>query len=144
VKPASLQCPGRFLEVHRSIRTPCEPVWDLLVDTDRWSDWGPTVTGVDVPAQRICRHASGRVKTAVGLWLPFVVDIFEEGSRWSWKVAGIRATGHRIEKTPDRRCRLTFEVPLWAAPYAIVCWLAARRIERICRREFDPKKKRRQ
>ena len=34
---------------------PVDPsvAWDLLVDSSRWTEWGPSVTGVDVPGGRL-------------------------------------------------------------------------------------------
>ena len=71
------------------------------------------------------------MKTVVGIWLPFLITGYEEGSFWSWKVAGIPATGHRIEPNEDGSCQLTFTVPLLAAPYAYICKIALDRIAMI-------------
>jgi uncharacterized protein YndB with AHSA1/START domain len=111
---------------------PVEPsvVWDLLVDSSRWADWGPSVTEVDVPDVRLRARSTGRVRTLVGLWLPFAVTEFEDGRYWAWTVAGVPATTHTVEPTPGG-CRVTFGVPTPAAPYALVCRAALRRIERL-------------
>ena len=53
-----------------------------------------------------------------------------DGQYWSWHVFNIRATGHRIEIIDGKCCRLIFEVPFWAGPYAIICKVAADRIAR--------------
>jgi hypothetical protein len=50
-------------------------------------------------------------------------------------VAGIPATGHRVEALGPGRCRVVFEVPLLAAPYLAVCRLAAHRIRTILEEE---------
>ena len=105
-------------------------VWDLLVDTSRWSEWGPSVTKVDVPDVRLRAHSTGRVRTLVGLWLPFTVTDFEDGRTWAWTVAGVPATTHTVKPIPGG-CRVTFGVPTPAAPYALVCRAALRRIERF-------------
>jgi hypothetical protein len=62
--------------------------------------------------------------------LPFAISTFEPGARWSWRVAGVPATGHRVEPTSDG-CRIVFEVPIVAAPYAAVCRVALRRLARL-------------
>ncbi len=41
------------------------------------------------------------------------------------------ATGHRVERLGTERCRVVFEVPFWAAPHAVVCRPALRRIARL-------------
>jgi len=123
-----------LLGVSRIVEARQELVWDLLTDTRRWAEWGPSV----VEAQCITRHiraaSRGRVKTALGLWLPFVVTEFVPGLFWAWRVAGIPATGHRVAPLGETRTVVTFEVPVLAAPYLIVCRTALRRIAAIAER----------
>ncbi|WP_396612733.1 hypothetical protein ACH9L7_05525 [Haloferax sp. S1W] len=49
-------------------------------------------------------------------------------------MAGIPATGHRVRAVGVEQCEVTFEVPLYAAPYAAVCAVALRRIDTIVSR----------
>lgn len=71
----------------------------------------------------------GRIRTIGGVWLPF--EVGSDGTRrWTWRVAGVPATGHEVEPVGDGS-RVTFEVPLLAAPYAVVCWVALRRLDAI-------------
>jgi len=72
--------------------------------------------------------STGRVRTAVGVSLPFVVTDWELGHRWAWRVAGIPATGHRVEPLGADSCRAVIEVPLWAGAYAALCWVALGRL----------------
>ena len=65
--------------------------------------------------------------------LPYTVTAFEPGRYWSWSVAGIPATGHRIVPQGGG-CVVTFTVPWWAPAYLPVCALALRRIERLATR----------
>jgi uncharacterized protein YndB with AHSA1/START domain len=123
-----------MLRVSRTVAAPAARVWEALVDTRRWPQWGPSITAVDVPADRLHAGMRGRVRTALGAWLPFEVTEYVEGAAWRWRVAGVRATGHRVEARGPAACRLTFEVPVWAAPYAALCAVAARRIARMCER----------
>jgi hypothetical protein len=44
----------------------------------------------------------------------------EAEKRWTWRVARVPATGHRVDPLGDR-CRVSFEVPLVAAGYVPVC-----------------------
>jgi hypothetical protein len=104
-------------------------VWELLVETEHWPQWGPSVRDVELHGGRLTAGAEGRVRTAVGLWLPFRVSAFVEGRSWSWWVAGVPATTHQVEPVPGG-CRVAFGVPLVVAPYAAVCHEALRRIER--------------
>jgi len=117
----------------RHIEASGDRVWDLITDTRRWPLWGPSVRMVDCPQRYIDAGCSGRIRTPIGLWLPFRVTVFEPGIYWDWRVAGIRATGHRVERVGPARCRLAFTVPIWAAVYGPVCHLALLRIDRLLR-----------
>ena len=124
-----------MLETAVEIRASAAEAWRLLTDTSRWPEWGPSVSRVDSAEQYIGPGSSGRVQTVVGVWLPFRVTEFVAGQRWGWEVAGIPATGHRVEALGPDRCRVVFEVPLLAAPYLAVCRLAAQRIRTILEQE---------
>jgi len=96
-----------------------------------WSEWGPSIAEVYCKGRFITKGSKGKVKTAVGIWLPFIITGYEEGRFWSWNVAGIPATGHRVEPQEDGSCQLTFTVPLLAAPYVYICKIALNRIAGI-------------
>ncbi len=72
----------------------------------------------------------GKVRTVLGPALPYTVTAFEAGRYWSWSVAGIPATGHRVVPC-GAGCLVTFTVPWWAPAYLPVCALALRRMERL-------------
>ena len=110
-------------------------VWRLLTDTRQWPRWGPSVRAVDCPDRFVGPGSRGRVQTALGLWLPFQITDFEEDAAWSWVVAGIPATGHRVQAIDPDSCRLTFTVPSWAPFYLPVCAAAIRRIGRLAQRD---------
>jgi len=117
------------LEVSRVVAAEPRDAWALLTDTHRWTEWGPTVTGVVATDRFVRRGSRGRVRTPAGVWLPFeVTDCVS--FRWRWTVAGVRATGHRVEAL-DEGCRVVFEVPLSAWWYVPVCRAALRRIETL-------------
>ena len=107
----------------------------------RWPVWGPSITGVEPAAARpgpaagpgsggLAFCSRGKVRTVLGAALPYTVTAFEAGRYWSWSVAGIPATGHRVIPQ-DGGCLVTFTVPWWAPAYLPVCALALRRIERL-------------
>jgi hypothetical protein len=121
----------RFVEVFRVIAAPPEAVWDLITDTWRWKEWGPSIVDVRCSDRYIKTGSSGQVKTIIGIWLPFIISDYEHGRRWSWLIAGIQATGHRIESIGADHCRLIFEVPSLALPYALICILAESRIAKL-------------
>lgn len=106
-------------------------VWNLITDTTQWPRWGPTVKRVQFPERFIRKDSSGQMLTAFGIWLPFDIDEYEHACFWSWKVAAIKATGHRIQAIETGGCYLWFEVPMIAAPYALVCQMALGRIENL-------------
>lgn len=117
-----------FLSTTVEIAAPAERVWTILTDTRAWPDWGPSVRAVECEERFIEANSRGRVRTAVGIRLAFEVTGFVPGAYWAWRVAGIRATGHRVTPLDDQRCRLSFEVPKLAAPYLAVCRVAIGRI----------------
>jgi len=119
------------VKIGRLVNASPEAVWEIITDTEQWPEWGPSVREVWCSDRFIREGSKGRVRTAVGLWVPFVITHFEYGRHWSWKVFGVPATGHRIEDLRKTRCRLIFEVPVLAAPYAVVCRTALNRIARI-------------
>lgn len=123
------------METSVEIPAPAAAAWELLTDTSRWPQWGPSVSRVESAQQRIGPGSTGRVQTTIGVWLPFRITEFVAGQRWNWEVAGIPATGHRVESLGPDRCRVTFEVPLLAAPYLAVCRLALQRIRNILEEE---------
>lgn len=120
---------GRRLVVSRPVAAPAEEVWSLLVDTRRWPDWGPSVTAVECTDREIRAGSTGRVRTPLGVWLPFEVTTRAD-YRWTWRVAGIPAPGHRVEPR-DAGCVVAFDLHPLAAPYVPVCVVALRRISAL-------------
>lgn len=117
-----------MIQTHLEIPVPAAVAWRLLTDTEAWPLWGPSVLEVDAPMRRIGPGVRGRVRTALGVWLPFEVTRWEPGTRWDWRVAGISATAHVVAPIGPDRCRVTFLVPPWAPFYVPVCRLALRRL----------------
>ena len=116
---------GRFYD------SPVPIVWDLITDTLQWPQWGPSVRRVESADRFIRKGTRGRVLTAVGIWLPFVISEYINRSFWSWKVGSVKATGHRIRPAKNGGSYLWFEVPIIAAPYILVCRMALDRIEKL-------------
>ena len=119
------------IEVYRDMRVSCDKVWDIITDTTRWVEWGPSIMAVECHDRYIRKGSRGRVRTAIGLWVHYEITACDEGKYWSWRVFGIHATGHRVEQQGDDICRLIFEIPFLAVPYAYVCKTALKRIARI-------------
>ena len=116
---------GKFIQASPLI------VWDLITDTVQWPLWGPTVKKVRFPQRFIRKDSKGQVLTIFGIWLPFVITEYEHARFWSWNVASIKATGHRIQPIETGGCSLWFDVPMIAVPYSLVCQMALCRIEKI-------------
>ena len=114
--------------VERIIHAAPESGWDILTDTTQWPRWGPSVSSVSCSDRYIQKNASGRIWLPVGLSVPFRVTEYEHGTYWGWKVAGIRATGHRLIPYGDSTCKICFEMPVYWLPYSIVCHAALQRI----------------
>jgi hypothetical protein len=117
-------------DVSRGLAVPPAVAWRILTDTRTWPTWGPTVTEVIASDTTLTATTTGQVRSLVGPWVPFRVSAFDPGHRWAWHVAGIPATGHRVEPT-SAGCRVVFEVPVPVAAYAAVCHVALRRIARL-------------
>ena len=120
---------GLRLVISRLVDTNTDRAWEVFVDTRQWPEWGPSVTAVESPDRHIRNGTRGRIRIVGGLWLPFSITSMSR-YRWTWRVAGIRATGHHVVPL-DGRCRVAFEVPVLAAPYLLVCLLALLRIESL-------------
>jgi hypothetical protein len=128
---------GKHLKVARDIEAPADIVWDLITDTKKWMLWGPSISSVICPDAIIRLGSKGTIRTPLGLRLDFEVTEYIQGRCWYWHVSGIRATGHRVEALGPESCRLAFTVPVWAAPYWVVCWIALQRIQRLALREAE-------
>jgi len=115
------------------VAAPADDVWTLLVDVGHWPEWGPTVTGarLDHPGTRIRAGSTGAVRTPVGVWLPFAITEHDDAAHtWSWQVAGVAATSHRVEEIATG-CRVGFGVPWWAPAYLAVVEVGLRRVRAL-------------
>ncbi|MEO5899083.1 MAG: SRPBCC family protein [Ilumatobacteraceae bacterium] len=118
--------------VSRTVAAPAGVVWALLVDVDRWQEWGPSIRSAAVSGgSDFGLGTRGTVTTVVGVRLPFEVTGFEPGRAWSWRVAGVPATDHEVESVDAQHCRVRFGAPWIAAAYLVVCELALRRIDHL-------------
>jgi hypothetical protein len=117
-----------YIEISLVVGASPNRVWELLTDTFTWKDWGPSILAVQSSDRHIKKGSRGRIKTALRFWVPFEITDLETGKHWSWRIFGINATGHRLERLSENTCRLVFQVPLWAAPYLLVCKIALDRI----------------
>jgi hypothetical protein len=123
------------ISVSRHYQASPQAAWQLLTDTTLWPLWGPTVRGVRCSERFIRQGSQGKVLTPIGLWVPFLVTEYDDFRFWGWKVAGIRATGHRLIAYDDNFCRVVFELPLWFLPYTIVCSRAATNMAELLNRQ---------
>jgi len=103
-------------------------VWELFADTRRWPEWGPSVSDVRSEERYVREGLEGQVKVLGAAWVPFEVTTAAE-RRWTWAVAGIPATGHRVETVGPGRSRAVFELSPLAAGYVPVCQRALKRME---------------
>jgi len=120
------------VKVSRVIEAPPERAWTRLARYDAWTGWGISIREVRVDGDVVTSGDRGRVRTALGPWLPFEITEVVEGRSWSWRVAGVEATGHEVVPHRDG-CRVVFSAPWWAAPYAPVM----RRALAILARELE-------
>jgi len=120
---------GRRLEVSHVLSVPAADAWDALIDTTTWPDWSPIVLGVESTDRRIQTGTTGRVRLP-GVWVPFEITGCME-RRWSWRVTGIPAAGHRVDELNDERCRVAFELPLHQTGYTPVSLRALENLEAL-------------
>ena len=118
--------------VSRLIHCRIEDVWLVVTDTEKWERWGPSVSRVRSAQRYIGPASTGRIRTALGFWVSFAITDFQHLRYWSWRVGGLQATGHRLSAVDEQTSRLSFDLPWWAFPYAVVCLVALARIGRIC------------
>lgn len=126
------------MHVARTIDAPVDLVWRILVDTERWPQWGPSVVDVDYGQRWLEQGATGRVKTVLGVWLPFEVTVFEPLEYWFWNVAGMPATGHRLTTLSAQQSKLSFEFPALVFFYGLICNKALQNIDVLARTELRP------
>jgi hypothetical protein len=125
------------MHVAKMVDAPTDTVWKILIDTSLWPEWGPSISQVDFPERWIQKGVKGRVKTAIGIWVPFEITAFEAPVYWCWKVGGIPATGHRLKPQDPSHCKLIFEIPYGFFPYALICRRAAENIARLATRNLN-------
>jgi hypothetical protein len=130
-----LKMPARGLSACATAAAPADLAWNVLIDTSLWPRWGPSVRAVRCADRFIRAGSTGEVQLAFGPWLRFAVGRFEPGCFWDWRVAGVSATGHRVEPLGPDRCRIAFELSPLAAPYWPVCRVAATRAARLAEGE---------
>lgn len=124
------------ITVSKDYNGSAEQVWKIITDTHLWPEWGPSVTTVQCDRRYINVGSKGRIRTAVGFWLPFYISRYKDMRCWVWQVGGIEATGHHIYELTEDRTRLTFSMPWWSAPYLLICMLALQRIKKLLLRRM--------
>ena len=107
---------------------------ESLRDTRTWPAWSPSITAVESEHRRIREGTRGHVRVA-GVRVSFRVTACSS-RRWEWRVAGIPATGHRVEAYAgdSERCRVGIELPLAAAGYVPTCKRALDRLAALVER----------
>jgi hypothetical protein len=122
---------GWRLVVSRVVDADPGRAWRLLCDTTRWPEWSPSVRGTTATDRYVVAGTSGRLRLAgVPVAVPFRVDAVGD-RRWTWRVAGVPATGHAVTDAGDGRARVAVEVPPLAAAYVPACVVALRRFARL-------------
>jgi len=108
-----------------------EDAWHVLTDTRLWPVWGPSVRRVHCDQRLIGPGSTGRVKSALGMWVPFTITEYRYQHSWAWRIGPFQATGHNLKKRDGSSCTVAFDMPWWAAPYLVICLVALRRIKRL-------------
>jgi uncharacterized protein YndB with AHSA1/START domain len=117
--------------IEMTIHCAREDAWRLLIDTQQWPRWGPSVSTVACDHRFIGPDSKGRVKTQLGFWVPFAITEYRDQRFWSWRIGRFPATGHRLSIEDETTCMVAFDMPWWALPYLIVCRIALGRIRRL-------------
>ena len=117
--------------VRRSISSPVEIVWPILVDTQFWPEWGLSILSVTPNSQVIHCGMRGQIRTIFGLTLNFEITEYEENKNWDWDVLGLPITSHRVEAPSPEKTTVIFDLPYVLFPYSSECLFALRRIAQI-------------
>nr|WP_152418356.1 SRPBCC family protein [Halorubrum aidingense] len=128
---------GTTLAVGRDVAVAPAVAAAALRDTRAWPEWSPAIDAVASDDRFVETGTTGRVRVG-GAWVSFRVTGATD-RRWDWRVAGIPATGHRVDRyagDPDR-CRVVVEVPIVAAAYVPVCRRALDRFAALVEREHE-------
>ena len=121
----------RHVSARVVIRADRSVVWRLVAEFGHWPSWGLSVRGVEAPVDEVAPGVQGRVRTVIGIRLPFLITSVVPGESWTWKVAGIPATSHTVVDRGDGRLEVSFGVPWVAAPYLVVLWLSLRKLRAL-------------
>ncbi|MDJ0497776.1 MAG: SRPBCC family protein [Acidimicrobiia bacterium] len=112
------------------IAASADRIWPFVAEFERWPQWGLSVNQVDSDARQVGPGVTGRVRTPLGFWVPFTIGEVIPGSFWDWSVAGVPATGHRLEPR-GASTRVEFTAPWVVAPYKLVMALSLRKLKRV-------------
>jgi hypothetical protein len=120
----------RRLSSSIEIAAPSDRIWPYVAEFEWWPRWGVSISDVESEANRVAPGVTGKVRTRLGLWLPFTIEDVVPGSFWDWSVAGVRATEHHLEPQRDH-ARVRFTAPLVVAPYAAVMTASLKKLKRL-------------
>ncbi|AGN02434.1 hypothetical protein L593_12475 [Salinarchaeum sp. Harcht-Bsk1] len=127
---------GRRIELGREVPVSAAAAWTVLSEVAYWNAWGPPVTDVEYPDERVSPQTSGHVRVFGLFWVPFRIETVD-GMEWTWSVRGMTppADGHGVEDLGDGHSRVFLQLPLWAPWYLLVCAVALRRLGKVARQE---------
>lgn len=112
------------------IAAPTDRVWPFLAEFARWPQWGLSISDVHSTSEYVAPGVTGRVRTRVGLWLPFTIEDVIPESFWDWSIVGFRATGHYLEPRQGHT-HVRFTAPGVAAPYKLVMAASLERLKHL-------------
>ena len=106
------------------IGAPVETVWSVTQDVERWPEWTPTVTSVQLVGERVLRvGATARIKQPLQPESEWLVTDYIPGNRFSWETTrlGLRivATHELSEEQGGTRNVLTVNA---TGPVAVLLW----------------------
>jgi uncharacterized membrane protein len=112
------------MDIERAIEiaAPAEPVWNVMIDVQRWPEWTPTVTSVEQldagPLRVGSRVRIRQPRLPAAVW---TVTTLDAGRYFEWQsvTPGVKSVaGHRVEATGSQTTRvtLTFDWTRWLAP----------------------------
>jgi hypothetical protein len=107
-----------------------DQIWPFLAEFDRWPQWGISISAVESEAQQIASGVTGRVRTRLGLWLPFTINRVDAHSFWDWTVAGVRATEHYLNPRSGYT-QVGFTAPWLVAPYTLAMNASLRKLKQL-------------
>ena len=133
-----------FFNTTIKIASTPERVWAALADIERWPEWTPTVSRLEL-LSGLPFGVGSRVRIHQPKLRPAVWEVTRweagQGFAWTAKHPGVRAVGEHIIEAADDGCIVTLKVCFDGPFGSLAGWLAGRLTTRYLTMEAEGLKK---